>query len=289
MSLEPPVHLVGVLYASKHHMQKAFNAFAAEQGYAIVTKHSYKHRKGRQKVHYKCDRGGTYRSTRRLEAGSRQRKSKSACTGCGFKLLGTEHPGKTEHGRWSFTIEQGGHNHAPSAHPTDHAIHMRLSEKQMTTVKNLIESGVRVRDIQTYLKSMDDGIEVTKRKIYNILRQSKCEQLDRLTLPDVPVSQQQRNGEEENDRETITRQTLEVMPEPEPARRRSLTSMSETISSRRDPMTLEYVEAPLMGHRPSICHACGQLVPRRDSSLRTLARQPANKDVMQQYQRFQHQ
>uniref|UniRef100_M4C1R7 Uncharacterized protein n=1 Tax=Hyaloperonospora arabidopsidis (strain Emoy2) TaxID=559515 RepID=M4C1R7_HYAAE len=159
----------------------------------------------------------------------------------------------------------------------------------MTTVKNLIDSGVRVRDIQTHLKSMDDGIEVTKRKIYNILRQSKCEQLDRLT-PNVPVPQQQINGEEKN-RETITRQTLDVMPEPGPVRRRrrSLTSVSETISIRRDPLTFEYVEAPSMGHRPSICHACGQLVPRRDSSLRTLARQPANKDVMQQYQRFQHQ
>ncbi|KAI9918440.1 hypothetical protein PsorP6_011325 [Peronosclerospora sorghi] len=71
-------------------MVNELNAFAAKEGYAIVTKSSYTQRNGCHVVHLKCDRGGRYRNRLNLTEEKRRCQTWSVLSGCPFLLVAKE-------------------------------------------------------------------------------------------------------------------------------------------------------------------------------------------------------
>ena len=77
-------------------MESNVHIEAAIEGYAVVTKSSYKLRDGRQVVHYKCDHGGVDRNRHRISEESRMRKGKgSVLVDRPFKGIRRQEKGKS--------------------------------------------------------------------------------------------------------------------------------------------------------------------------------------------------
>lgn len=163
-------------------MERAFNDFAAVQGYGIVCKSSSKQRNGRSLVYYQCDRGGKIRNRLGLSNETRKRVARSKCIDCPFQLIGKEYEGY-----WDFKVQNAKHNHDPSTHSSAHPVHLRLRSDISKTVVDLYESGVQPRNIQSHVRKVCDGVDIPARTIYNRCQQASRAKLDGRTTMDALV------------------------------------------------------------------------------------------------------
>jgi hypothetical protein len=159
-------------YSSRDKLFKAINAWAAPRGYAFITGRSTIEKRVKKKtITYNCDRRGSP-----LDAMiKRQRQTSSRGTNCLFSILAKESSDLTT---WSVRYRPDPkyreHNHEPSPHQSAHPVLRNLSAETKTAVGNLSGSGVRPRDISTFLRNQSIS-NFTQQDIYNQIAETRRE------------------------------------------------------------------------------------------------------------------
>ena len=144
----------------------AINAFGALNGYAVTLLRSKKTKRGVRKVIYICCDRGRLVSARARPKGAleRKRQTTTLSNNCPFAIalrlnLGT--------GKWSITVGNATHNHAPSPLST-HLIQRSLELSTIEeTVQKQLEQGLLTRQILTGLRKDNAESCINARDIYN--------------------------------------------------------------------------------------------------------------------------
>ena len=118
------------VYTSREALFASINIWAATRGYAFTTGKSRRTTSGMQRVTYACDRCCRPPDPSR----ERQRNTTTRGTGCQFSVLAKESSDKIF---WSLQHRSecfSSHNHPPSARPSAHPMHRRLSKEDKAMV-----------------------------------------------------------------------------------------------------------------------------------------------------------
>ncbi|GAV84832.1 Aldedh domain-containing protein [Cephalotus follicularis] len=138
--------------------------FAISQGYVVTIKQSKRDRV----VVLGCDRGGVYRNRRKsIDENSaehaRRRKTGSRLTNCPFEAVG-----KKDDGLWILTIKNGTHNHEPLKDISEHPCARRFSEREVMSIKEMTEAGLKPRQILKRLRQSNPELLSTPKHVYNV-------------------------------------------------------------------------------------------------------------------------
>ncbi|KAL7230558.1 hypothetical protein ACSBR2_008933 [Camellia fascicularis] len=133
--------------------------FGANQGYVVTIKKSRKDRR----VILGCDRGGVYRNRRKIEENKRKRKAHSRLINCPFEAIG-----KKEDDVWVLIIKNSEHNHEPLKDMSEHPYSRRFSEEEVRQIKQMIDEGIKPRQVLKSLKQSNPELQSTPRHLYNL-------------------------------------------------------------------------------------------------------------------------
>jgi hypothetical protein len=126
-------------YESLDALTNAINEFSRVNGYAFTKRRSKVLSSGRRKIIFDCDRHGSTTNHRH----QRQRHTNTRLNGCRFSISAIECIDNRQH--WEVKhrpgLEYSLHNHPPSIHPSAHAIHRRLQQKERKLIRGLTEAG----------------------------------------------------------------------------------------------------------------------------------------------------
>ena len=149
------------LFGSREDLCKAINRHAMTRGYAFVTGRSTKEKTKRITVTYQCDRSCPPPDASIV----RKRRTSTKGTNCPFSVLAVQ---KADQNTWALVHrpdpKHATHNHSPSAFPSAHAIHRKLTQSDRQTVQELSNARIQIKDIQTVLLN-GSGTLATKQDI----------------------------------------------------------------------------------------------------------------------------
>ena len=128
-------------WEEKSQMMEHCQTWARDHGYAVAIRRSTGPG-GNRAVELCCDRS--------RESRTKTSKIPSKKTDCPFNLYASFSK-KTQ--LWSFKIKDPNHNHPPSSHPSEHAIHRRLTTDQFEQASRLTSSGVAPQSILQSIQS----------------------------------------------------------------------------------------------------------------------------------------
>lgn len=151
-------------FSNREELIQHVGEFAMSQGYVVTIRQS----KRDKVVILGCDRGGVYRSRRKLanESGgehSRKRKSGSRLTNCPFEAVG-----KHDDRLWKLTVKNGTHNHEPLKDISEHPSARRFSEQEVLLIKEMTEAGLKPRQILKRLRQSNPELLSTPKHVYNV-------------------------------------------------------------------------------------------------------------------------
>uniref|UniRef100_A0A803KXD0 Aldehyde dehydrogenase domain-containing protein n=1 Tax=Chenopodium quinoa TaxID=63459 RepID=A0A803KXD0_CHEQI len=133
--------------------------FGVSQGYVLTIRKS----KRDINVVLGCDRGGGRRNRHKSEAPKRKRKENSRLINCPFEIIG-----KKEEDVWVLKIRNGEHNHEPLKDMSEHRFSRRFNEEEARQVKEMIEAGIKPRQVLETLKQSNPQLQSTPRHLYNL-------------------------------------------------------------------------------------------------------------------------
>ncbi|XP_021838775.1 methylmalonate-semialdehyde dehydrogenase [acylating], mitochondrial-like isoform X1 [Spinacia oleracea] len=133
--------------------------FGVSQGYVMTIRKSRKD----ISVVLGCDRGGGRRSRNKSEAPKRKRKESSRLINCPFEVIG-----RKEVDAWELHIRNGEHNHEPLKDMSEHRFSRRFNEEEARQVKEMIEAGIKPRQVLETLKQSNPQLQTTPRHLYNL-------------------------------------------------------------------------------------------------------------------------
>ncbi|CAK7564475.1 MAG: hypothetical protein SEPTF4163_002369 [Sporothrix epigloea] len=153
------------------------NSFAKQHGFAIVRRQAGNKRK--ETGEYTrwslcCDRDAT-----RASQGLGLRKTATQKINCPWKGVATAKRGNDW--KWSWYLRPGHerHNHGPSLHPSAHATHRKLNDRQKDVLKAISRhSSMRTREITAILNELSPGTVLTAKDIVNARQKLRLDDLD---------------------------------------------------------------------------------------------------------------
>ncbi|KAE8237538.1 hypothetical protein A4X13_0g8748 [Tilletia indica] len=150
--------------------EKYMQLWATTHGYAMVKLHSAK--KGRC-LYFICDKGGHYRSTRKLQEEDRQRKTSTRKEGCSFKLrINSTNSG------WIIAVQCPIHTgHEPTTSLLAHPILRRFDVASREQVLELVRHGSSTRHIVPLLAQRNPPLLCTSKDIANLIQTYRREVL----------------------------------------------------------------------------------------------------------------
>ncbi|CAH9089994.1 unnamed protein product, partial [Cuscuta epithymum] len=142
-------------------------------GYVIVIVSSSSGDDGKKaRLRLGCERGGTYRTPKKLiNIEARRRKGTGTKkNGCPFKLQGVKLETNDD---WEVKIQCGYHNHPPAENLEGHAFTGRLSKEENTILLDMTKNMVKPRNILVTIKAKDKKNTTTMKTIYNARHKHK--------------------------------------------------------------------------------------------------------------------
>ncbi|KAJ9566461.1 hypothetical protein OSB04_002427 [Centaurea solstitialis] len=125
---------------------KNVREFYYSKGYALSIRASKKDKH----VILKCDRGGSYRDTRRQ---------------------------KRSDGAWYFKVKDLTHNHEPSTDMSGHPSFRQLPSENINSVKEMSKAGIPPRQILSSMRQQNPNLPVISRTIYNLKKKFRRDNL----------------------------------------------------------------------------------------------------------------
>lgn len=160
-------------FSSRKELHAAINAWAAPRGYAFSTKSSWKTPSGRIGVIFSCDRGAGHAPSASTK--KQHRETTTRRTGCLFSVIAKESLCKTT---WSLRHRPGvsfsQHNHKRSISHLAHPTLRQISRPDKSTVQQLANAGVALKEIRLYLHINSDTLAM-QQDIYNCIARGKSE------------------------------------------------------------------------------------------------------------------
>ncbi|KAL9238499.1 hypothetical protein vseg_012912 [Gypsophila vaccaria] len=151
-------------FASREQLMEHVGDFGMSQGYVVTIKSSQRD----IDVVIGCDRGGYYREKRKTSEtdsaeSSRRRKTGSKLTNCPFSLYG-----RMENGVWVLSVRNGTHNHEPLKDISEHPASRRFTEDEILQIKEMMEAGLKPRQILKRMKKKYPDLLFTPKQVYNL-------------------------------------------------------------------------------------------------------------------------
>jgi hypothetical protein len=135
-----------------------------EHGYAVAKAHS----NANKNFYIRCDHSGKY-------CGSLLKlpdcKTATAKIMCPFEIKGLIPTSKKLTNKvWNLEIQNGEHNHGPSARPSSHLAHKRLLPEQFEEIKKLLQSNLKPTQILLQLQTTNNKTYATNKTFSNALQ-----------------------------------------------------------------------------------------------------------------------
>ncbi|KAJ9549306.1 hypothetical protein OSB04_021849 [Centaurea solstitialis] len=147
---------------------KNVRKFYYSKGYALSIRASKKDKH----VILQCDRGGSYRDTRRTSS-ERKKSTGSRLINCPFQIVGQ----KRSDGAWYFKVKDLTHNHEPSTDMSGHPSFRQLPSENINSVKEMSKAGIPPRQILSSMRQQNPNLPVISRTIYNLKRKFRRDNL----------------------------------------------------------------------------------------------------------------